>query len=157
MLVTLIIVRVGRQATVGSIEDETAQAGADAAWQILLNRYVAQTWSVLIIGAIVALVAWGFGPSERATRLRDDLAAWQQARRNGTSAPAGATAFATSYRRPLPWGAVALAALVLLTVSTVTVWVVVFTLLLLVAWVTTVEILGGNTAAEPDPEPTTSG
>lgn len=156
MLVTLIIVRVARQATVGSIEDETAHAGADAAWQILLNRYVAQTWSVLIIGAIVALVAWFFGSSERATGLRSDLAAWQQARRDGTSAPAGVAAFATRYRRPLQWGAVALAALVLLTVSTVTVWVVVFTLLPLLAWVTAVEILGGNTAAEPAPEPATS-
>lgn len=153
MLVTLIIVRVARQATVGSIEDETAHAGADAAWQILLNRYVAQTWSVLTIGAIVALVAWFFGSSERAMRWRDDLAAWQQARRDGTSAPAGVAAFATRYRRPLQWGAVVLAALVLMTVSTVTVWVVVFTLLPLLAWVTAVEILGGNTAAEPAPEP----
>jgi hypothetical protein len=148
MLLTLIGVRMSASATIGSIEDEVIRAGAESASDIVLGRLLAVAWSILLVGLIVAFVAWWFGPSDRAVRWRDGFSNWQAARRDGVTPPTGLAAFVTKNRRTLQWGAVIVAGLVLLIIPNPSPWLILLIGALLLAFVVAVEVVGGKRPPE---------
>jgi len=70
MALTLIELRFLRTTIVSSIVDPVQAAGAEAAWSIIVDRFVAQTWTVLALGLVAAVATWAFGASPRAIAMR---------------------------------------------------------------------------------------
>lgn len=74
MVVSLVELRYARAAMTGGIEDAVQQAGAQAAWDIILRQFVWQSWAVLLIGALIIFVAWAMGDSAGAASARSVVA-----------------------------------------------------------------------------------
>jgi hypothetical protein len=70
MLFSLIDMRYARSALTGDIEDPIQKAGAQAAWDIVFQRFIWQTWVVLLLGVLVIFVAWIMGESDGAVAIR---------------------------------------------------------------------------------------
>ncbi len=106
MLVSLIDARWLRSAVVGGIEDPVQNAGADAAWGIIFNQLFIQSWSILILGVIIAIIAWLMGDSERARSVRRTFKDLASTDSDVDSEPSGIALFVASHRRLLEWSAV---------------------------------------------------
>jgi len=70
LLLSLIGLRLGRNALVNAIEDVSRRSAAGATWDILLDRLHQLTWALFVLALIVGIAAWVLGPSSRATRTR---------------------------------------------------------------------------------------
>ena len=70
LLLSLIGLRLGRNALVNAIEDVSRKSAAGATWDILLDRLHQLTWSLFVLALIVGITAWVMGPSSLATRTR---------------------------------------------------------------------------------------
>ncbi|MCL1586777.1 MAG: hypothetical protein M3092_00030 [Actinomycetia bacterium] len=71
LLLSLIGLRLGRNALVNAIEDVSRKSAAGATWDILLNRLHQLTWALFVLVLIVGITAWVVGPSSLATRTRE--------------------------------------------------------------------------------------
>ena len=67
LLLSLIGLRLGRNALVNAIEDVSRKSAAGATWDILLDRLHQLTWALFVLVLIVGITAWVLGPSSRAT------------------------------------------------------------------------------------------
>jgi hypothetical protein len=114
MLVSLINMRFLRSAVTGGIDDTITESGALAAWDIIFQRFVARSWIVLLLGAIVAFAGWVMGDSERACSIRASFV--DAARRTQTdgSEPSEITAFVARHRVLIEWLTVIIGAGILL-------------------------------------------
>jgi hypothetical protein len=114
MLVSLINMRFFRSAITGGIDDPITESGALAAWDIIFQRFVARSWIVLLLGALVAFAGWVMGDSERARSLRTSFV--DAARRTNTdgSEPSEVTEFVARHRRLIEWLTVIIGAGILL-------------------------------------------
>lgn len=144
MAITLIEIRLVRNATIGDITDPVYREGAEAAWSIVVDRFVVQTIGLLVLGIIVVVVAWLFGSSERAVAIREST--------SGTSGriSTGNAAIAPGLVRPLQWTAVGLGLAFLLFVPTLSGLLVIFTALVVVAAVVLLAALGSTESDEVD-------
>ncbi len=105
MLLSLVDSRLLRSAVTGGAEDPIQQAGAEAAWDIIFQRFIWQTWIALLIGVVMILIVWATGNSETALGIRSAVSAKTGA---GTAADDGNESslirFVTAHRRLIEWG-----------------------------------------------------
>lgn len=158
MAFTLIEIRFLRNGVIESISDPVLADGASAAWNIVFDRLLAQTWALLALGLVASLVAWFFGPSERASSLRESFVTARSASR-GDVELTPTTRFIRQYRRVIEWVTIGLGAVFLLMVPTVRGWVVIVVAAIVIGIVAAVEWIAGTGSmadnAEPDqPEQT---
>jgi hypothetical protein len=147
MLFSLIDIRYARSVFTGGIDDPIQQAGAEAAWDIVFQRFVWQSWAVLLLGAVVILVAWFMGDSEAAASLRSTIGAKSQvvdANDKGSSV----ISFVTSHRRLIQWGAAVIIVGFLLVGPPQPIWIVSAILVVLVLVVVGVESVASSPSAE---------
>ena len=150
-LISLVIVRFARNEIIEGIADATQKEGAEAAWSIVFDQLLAQTWAIILLGVIAILVAWFFGSSDRATGLRDSFMT-ARAEASEDREPNAVTDFLTRYGRVLQWGTVALGVVFLLLVPVVRGWVVLVTAIVVIGIVVAIEwIAGGSTGSKPGP------
>lgn len=142
MVLTLIEIRLLRNSVLGEIADPVYQEGAAAAWNIVVDRLLAQTWGLLLLGLVAALVAWFFGPSERAGSIRESFVNARNSSRGDAELSPTAT-FIHKYRRVIEWVAVGLGALVLLLAPTISGLMVIVVAALVIAVIAAVEWIGG--------------
>jgi hypothetical protein len=103
MLLSLVAIRYARSALTGGVEDPTQREGAEAAWNIIFQQFIWQTWAVLLLGVTVILVAWIMGESESATALRSAVGTRSESL--GTEYKmSSAMAFVAAHRRLIEWG-----------------------------------------------------
>jgi hypothetical protein len=138
MLLSLITIRYARFSLTGGVEDPIQREGAEAAWDIIFQQLIWQTWVVLLLGVTIILVAWIIGDSESATALRSAVGA------KGESLSAGyevssATAFLATHRRLIEWGSGAVIIGFLLLGPALPVWLVFLVLVILVLIIVGVE------------------
>lgn len=143
MALTLIEIRFIRNNVIESIADDVLADGASAAWNIVFDRLLAQTWGLLALGLVASLVAWFFGPSERSGSLRTSFVnARNSARGDAELTPT--TKFIHTHRRAIEWVTVALGALVLLMAPTVRGWLVIVVAVLVIGVIAAVEWIAGT-------------
>ena len=138
MVFSLIDIRYARSVFTGGIEDPIQQAGAEAAWDILFQRLVWQSWAVLLLGAVVMFVAWFMGNSDGAASLRSTVGAKSQAS-SATGEESSIISFVTSHRRLVEWSAAVLIVGFLLVGPPQPIWIVFALLVILVLIVIGVE------------------
>jgi len=152
LLITLVIVRVLRAATVGDIDDETERAAAEAVWDTTLRFYRQAMWALIILGFIVGFVAWVMGPSDRAGRVRAwwnrTIARWQGA--DATTPTSGVAGFVATWKRPIQWGAAVVGLLVLFLLPNASVWWVIIIALIVLAIVAIVQVVAGPDAPKTE-------
>ena len=150
MVVSLIDIRYLRSALTGGIEDPISQAGALAAWDIIFQRFVARSWVVMLLGALVAFAGWVMGDSERARSLRSSFAG--VARRTGGegSEPSGFVRFVSSHHRLIAWLAVIIGAGILLIGPPMAIAAVLLLILIIVAIVVAVEFISASQTADSE-------
>lgn len=139
MVFSLIDVRYARSVLTGGIEDPIQQAGAEAAWDILFQRLVWQSWAVLLLGAVVMFVAWFMGDSDRAASLRTTVNAKGA---GGEESPV--ISFVKSHGRLIEWVAAVVIVGFLLVGPPQPIWIVFVLLVILVLVIIGVESVASS-------------
>lgn len=150
LILDLAILRIIRANTVGAVEDEVTGAAAETVWDTTLRFYTQGVWAVIVLALVVGFVAWVFGPSARAVRVRGGwnalIARWSGPE---TDEPrSGFSEFVFTYQRPIQWGAVILGLLFILFGPAPSVASVIITALIVLAVVGFAQAVGGP--ASPD-------
>ena len=150
LILDLAILRIIRANTVGAVEDEVSRAAAETVWDTTLRFYTQGVWAVIALALVVGFVAWVFGPSARAVRVRGGwnalIARWSGPE---TDEPrSGFSEFVFTYQRPIQWGAVILGLLFILFGPAPSVASVIITALIVLAVVGFAQAVGGP--ASPD-------
>jgi hypothetical protein len=152
MVISLIDTRYLRNAVTGGIEDPVAEAGALAAWDIILQRFVARTWIVLLIGVLIAFAGWVTGESDRARSTRTAfLSAGMRAGR-GDAEPSGFTVFVASNRRLIEWLTVIVGAGVLLIGPQLAIGAILLLIVVVVVVVIAVEFISAGASRSTTPQ-----
>lgn len=147
MAVTLVVARISRGEVLGGIDLERRRDAADEVWDVVVGSLVRQTVAVLLVGLLVAFVAWVVGPSRRATWLRTTTREQLRAVREGPlegRTPTGLVAFVRPRRRALQGWTLALAFLVLWLVPEATPGIVVLVAAVVLVVVLAIELVGGG-------------
>lgn len=155
MVVSLIDIRYLRSLVTGGIEDPVSEAGALAAWDIIFQRFVARSWIVMLLGALVAFAGWVMGDSERARSVRSSFVKAARGRGADDAEPSGFADFVTSHRRLIEWLTVIIATVFLLLGPTLTVGAVLLLIVVVVGIIVAVEFLSASTARPTNSEETT--
>jgi hypothetical protein len=153
MLLSLITVRYARSSLTGGVEDPIQREGAEAAWDIIFQQLVWQTWAILLLGVTVILVVWILGDSESATALRSAVGAKSESLGTGYEM-SSTTAFVAAHRRLIEWGSGVVIIGFLLLGPALPVWLVFLVLVLLVLIIVGVEsvaILASEEEAVSEP------
>ncbi len=150
MLVSLIDIRYLRSAVTGGIEDPTQQAGALAAWDIIFQRFVAQSWVVLLVGVIVAFVGWITGDSDRARSARSTFVSAGRSSRGDDAELSGFALFVASQRRLIEWLAVIIGAGILLIGPPLAIGAVLLIISVIVVIIIAVEFISARTSSVTD-------
>jgi hypothetical protein len=152
-LLFLAALRVSENATLDSIDDGTARAGAMAAWDTVFNRLRQGMWALIVVAFIIGLIAVLLGPSRRAQGIRtwggrtvDD---WRQP---VAEEPSGLTAFLIEWKRTIQWTLVVLGLIFLLFGPDATALLVIVTTVVVLALVVLAEVLAGPTRPAAVPE-----
>lgn len=144
LFASLAALRITRNATVGSIEDEIQRNAAEAVWDTLLARLIQVTWALLVLALIVGLIAWLMGPSTRAHRFRvwggGTVDRW---RKPGEEEPSGFAAFLMEWKRTIQVLIVVLALLFILLGPTPSGLLVLVVALVAAGLMVLVEVLAG--------------
>jgi hypothetical protein len=70
MALSLLVLRLARSQVLDQVANALYQAAAEAVWDIVLRGLVVQTVVVLLVGVIMAVVAFLAGPNPRAVAVR---------------------------------------------------------------------------------------
>jgi hypothetical protein len=138
MFLTLVAVRVGREFAAQSVDPRWQQA-ATQTWQALLEPFVVQSVTLLVLGLVVAFIAWISGPGKQAKRVQlatNDLLNGKAHKALFGSKESTFTKWVAKYRSILQWLTVFVAFLSLLFVSVTIaniVWVAIVMLIVLAA------------------------
>ena len=143
MVFSLIDVRYARSVLTGGIEDPIQQAGAEAAWDILVQRLVWQSWAVLLLGAVIMFVAWFLGDSDRAASLRSTINAKSDVSGAGGK-ESSVMSFAKSHGRLIEWVAAVVIVGFLLVGPPQPIWIVFVLLVILVLVIIGVESVASS-------------
>ena len=146
-----IAVRLVQQVRQGRIADADYRAAAHAVSQALLGPFIAQTRAWIVLALVVIVVAWASGRSPAATSLRAGFrhgaATVMNATGNlGSGNPA--VAWLHRHRRIVEWAFVALAVLVLMFLTPLTVAIVSWTAVALVILLVLVEVITSTASRE---------
>jgi hypothetical protein len=151
LLLSLVALRIGRNATINVIDDEIVREGAGAVWDTVLARLTQATWAILLLALIVGFVAWATGPSERAGLFRvwtsRTLDSW---RRPDEEQPSGFTAFLAEWKRTIQVVVVVLGLLFVLLGPAPSGLLVIITAALALGIVVLIEVLAGPEKAPKD-------
>jgi hypothetical protein len=139
MALTLIELRFLRTTIVSSIVDPVRAEGVSAAWSIIVDRFVAQTWTVLALGLVAAVATWAFGASPRARAMRS---AFDRSQPSGSET--GFFGFVGSHARVVQWSAVVVGVAFLLMTPTLTGVLVILTAIIVGAVVAGAAWLAGS-------------
>ena len=157
-LVTLVLIDVTKANTVGAIEDDIARPAAVEIWETTVRFFVQASWALIVLGLIVGFVAWVFGPSERAQRVRtwwnETIERWRGD--DATVPTSGFAGFIATWKRTIQWGAVVLGLLFIILVPDASAWAVIITALVVLVIVAVVEVVGGPNAPPQAPTDTTA-
>jgi hypothetical protein len=74
--VGLVLIAIAQPVVLTAIADPLIRALADEIWDVILSGLIWQTVLLGILGLLIALVAWIFGPSERAEGYRTEVGGW---------------------------------------------------------------------------------
>jgi hypothetical protein len=150
-ILNLVTLRLGRGITVGSIPNDIDRSAAEATWDILLQSLRSSLWALALIGLLVGMGAWFFGPGRRATRVRESVGDGIDRRRGrAVEPPSDLSIFFASWRLPLEWGILGLALLAMMLLPTVTFGTALIVVLIVGVLIATVEIIAGPRTG-PDP------
>jgi len=150
MLVSLIDIRYLRSAVTGGIEDPIQQAGALAAWDIIFQRFVAQSWVVLVVGVIVAFIGWITGDSDRARSARSSFVNAGRSTRGDDAEPSGFALFVASQRRLIEWLTVIIGAGIMLIGPPLAIGAVLLLIVVIVVIVIAVEFISATASSTTD-------
>ncbi|HSF86441.1 MAG TPA: hypothetical protein VLG28_12405 [Acidimicrobiia bacterium] len=144
-LVTLVVVRLVRGATVSTLPDDTNRAAAEAIWDTTLRFHRQSLWALMLVGLLVGFLAWIGGHSHRAVATR----AWwnttiDQLRGPDATVPSsGFARFLAAWQGPIQWAAIILGLLFLLVVPAPSGLLVIATAFVVTAIVVLVQVIGG--------------
>lgn len=145
-----IVLRLIEQMRQSHITDAVYRAAAHSVSQALTGPFINQTRVWVVVALIVAAVAWVPGPSAAAVRLRQWLRARSSSLMHATGnlgAGTPAMKWLRARRRFVEWALVALAVVVLMFLSPLTLAVVAWTAVALAFLVILVEIITSTTSA----------
>ncbi|MEN8237800.1 MAG: hypothetical protein ABFR53_01230 [Actinomycetota bacterium] len=151
MLISLIGMRYLRSAITGGIEDPVTEAGALAAWDIVFQRFVAQSWIVLLIGVIVAFVGWVTGDSDHARSARSAFVNASKRTGEDGSEPPEFALLVASKRRSIEWLALIVGAGVLLIAPPLAIGAVLLLVASIVVIVVAVEFISASASTSTTP------
>ena len=151
LLLDLAMFRVIRSSTVSSIGNDVSREAAEAAWAATLRFYLQGVWGVILLAFVVGFVAWAFGPSALAVRLRTAwnamLARWSRPESAGPRT--GAAKFVYTWKHTIQWGAVILGILFTLLGPVPSFASVTVTALIVLAVVGGAQVVAGPDPVEP--------
>jgi hypothetical protein len=151
LLLSLVALRVGRNATINGFDDEIVREGVGAVWDIAFARSTQATWAILLLALIVGFVAWAAGPSERAGLFgiwtSRTLDSW---RRPSEEQPSGFTAFLVEWKRTIQVLVVVVGLLFVLFGPAPSGLLVIITAALALGIVVLIELLAGPEKAPKD-------
>jgi hypothetical protein len=150
MLVSLINLRFLRSAITGGIDDPITESGALAAWDIILQRFVARSWIVLLLGATVAFAGWVMGDSDRARSVRTSFVNAAQRTQSDGSEPSEITEFVAQHRRLIEWLTVIVGAGILLIGPPLSIGIIVMVIIGVIAIVVATEWLSASASGPVD-------
>ena len=157
MLLSLASLRIGRNATLNTIEDEITREAGQAAWDIVLDRLIAASWGILLLGLIVGFIAWAIGPSPRAQQFTSWVSStvdnW---RRPEEAEPSDFAKFLAGSKRTIELIVVAIGLLFILFGPSLSAMRVLLTALVVVGVVVVIEILAGPAEGAQEPSPAES-
>jgi len=143
-ILNLVSLRLGRGVTVGSIPNDIDRSAGLATWDLLLRTLRSGIWALVLLGLVIGLVAWFFGPGDKAARVRESVADGIDRRRGrDTGSPSGLSRFFASWRHPLEWGVLGLGMLVLLVMQTVTFGTALIVVLIAAVLIAVIEVIAG--------------
>ena len=102
MLFSLIELRYARSLLTRGIENQVQKDGAVAAWDILFNRLVAQSWILLLVGVLTVFVAWAAGDSAGARSLKASVVESGDSLRDADE-PSSFALFIAAHGRLIEW------------------------------------------------------
>lgn len=153
-LLQLTVLRVVRRALLNDIPDSQNRDAASTVWDEVTLTLRQQLWSIVVIGVIIAAIAYFFGPSARAVRIRTAIVERIHAargERDPDAEPDLAERIFSPYRRAFQVAIFVLALLYLLTASTLTVATVVVVAILTLVALALVELAAGPPKRETEP------
>jgi len=151
MLFSIIDIRYLQSAVTSGITDPVQLLGVEAVLDIVLSRFILQSWIGFGLGLFIALGGWLTGSSERAVSVRNTFTGKSG---EGTAPSRFATTVST-HKRLLEWGAIIVVGLVLLVAPPASIGLVVFVIAALVIFIAVVEFLASraeDAASESEPE-----
>jgi hypothetical protein len=152
MLLSLAGLRIGRNVTLSTIEDEVTRAAGEATWDMVLDRLIKGSWGILVLGLIIGFVAWAIGPSPRAQQFTSwaigTVDSW---RRPAEADPSGFATFLAGSKRTIEMIVVAIGLLFVLFGPSLSALRVLLITLVVVGIVVVIEILAGPAEATQEP------
>jgi len=150
-LINLILLRIGRGLTVGSIGNQVDRRAGLAVWNTLVQNLTSLLWAVVFLALVVGIAAWFVGPGARARRLRDATGVGVDRWRGQRQAPpSGLNLFFSTWRRPLEWGVLVLGIAVLLVTPVVSLGVPIVVVLIGFILIGAIELIAGPPSPLPD-------
>ena len=73
---SLVVLAVAQPVVLATIPDPLFRTLADEIWGVILNGLIWQTVLLGVLGLLIALGAWVFGPSEQAVGIRTEVSGW---------------------------------------------------------------------------------
>ena len=73
---SLVVLAFAQPVVLANIQDPLVRALGDEIWDVILNGLIWQTVLLGVLGLLIALGAWVFGPSERAVGIRTEVGGW---------------------------------------------------------------------------------
>jgi uncharacterized protein YpmB len=135
MLLTLVAVRISRAVAVNQV-DPQYQSATTEAYQAVFQPFVLQTTGLMVLGIVVALIAWIIGPGKAATKVRTSFNVLLQGKAHTAifgKKENAYTRWVGKYQTALQWVAVAVAFVALLIISVTVVNILWTVIALLVA------------------------
>jgi hypothetical protein len=152
ILLSLAGLRIGRNATLNTIEDDVTREAGEAVWDIVLDRLVTGSWGILMLGLIIGFVAWAIGPSSRAQQFTSWAAGTVDSWRKPAEAdPSGFASFLAGSKRTIEMIVVAIGLLFVLFGPSLSALRVFLITIVVVGIVVLIEVLAGPAEATQEP------
>jgi hypothetical protein len=152
MLLSLAGLRIGRNATLNTIEDDVTREAGEAVWDMVLDRLVTGSWGILMLGLIIGFVAWAIGPSPRAQQFTSwaagTVGSW---RKPAEADPSGFASFLAGSKRTIEMIVIAIGLLFVLFGPSLSALRVLLITIVVVAIVVLIEVLAGPAEATQEP------
>lgn len=151
LMLDLVILRIIRANSVGSVEEEITREAGQATWDTTFRFYRGGVWAFIALALIVGTIAWVMGPSDRAEQVRT---AWVRmlSRWSGSDAdqpPSDFEKWVIKWKAAIQWGAVVLGLLFIFFGPSPTFWTVTLTAFAVLLIFGGVQAIAGPREATP--------